>query len=313
MIKPTNATVILLALLLVAGMIVSPVCATTYTPINNVVVYETDNVVFDQVYNVSYDASLDGMRVSLLSFTIPSDSKVDFTLYYGNGSTVSGYSENHHINFLQTSTTVNLNGVSNEYTYIDTQPFYDFNFAGYAEARDSNDILNTTAAHGFLVYSLNYGALDNDLAVFFEVPNPSQNTIFKVEASCTKPFMMEVRTGQFADVAKGASKNLLEIAWEWINLAIALGGTILAFLVGDPIFSGGVYWWIKFFFIDNLILVIVMYFAVTMAYSAITSRGNVFRFYKSFFGYQRALYQFIISLWETFVNILASFRGIFRL
>lgn len=300
-----NPGILILFTVLMAGLVILPAGAATYTPTNNIVIYETREIPFLQVYSLSYDASADNERVSLVSFTIPSDSQVDFTLYYGNGSTVTGSSENHHINLLQTSSTVTLGGVSKEYTYIDTQPFYDFNFAGYAEERDILDPLNQTARTGFLVYSINYGALDNDLAVFFEVPNPAINTIYRVDASSTKQFDMWVRVGAAADVSGGVSKDILEIAWEWINSAIALSSFVLDLVLA-------LFAWLKFFFVDNLLMTVALYLSITMAYSACTAK-NIFTFFGKFFNDQRKLFEFILGLWKSLIEILASFRGIFRI
>jgi hypothetical protein len=300
--------IILLAVLLVAGMMISPVSAAKYT-LTNMPLYAKTNVDYKGVYNMSHNAAKDGMKIALIQFTIPTESQVDFTIYYGNDSTVSGFSENHKIIdawlVSQTVSTVNLNGVSKEYTFIDTQPFYDFNFAGYAVNRDSLDFTNTTAPGGFLIYSLNYGAGDNDLAVFYEVPNPALNTIYRVDASCSKPFDMFVTMGSPADVAGGVSKSPLDMAWEWINYAIGLGFFVFGFVTG-------LFTWLKFFFIDNLVMTVSLYLAITMAYSAATSK-NIFRFFGKFFNDQRKLFEFIFGLWRVLIEIIASFRGIFRI
>lgn len=300
--------IVLLALLLVAGMIVSPVSAGKYT-LTNMPLYEKTNVNYLAVYNMSHDATKDGMKIALMQFTIPTESRVDFTIYYGNGSSVSGYSENHKIIdawlVSQTVATVSLDGTSKEYTYIDTQPFYDFNLAGYAVERDTLDFTNTTAPAGFLVYSLNYGALDNDLAVFYEVDNPAINTIYQIDASCTKPFDMFVTMGSPADVAGGVSKGPIDELWAWLNYALGIASFVFGFVTG-------LFGWIKFFFIDNLLMTVSLYLAITMAYAAATSR-NIFMFYRKFFNDQRKLFEFIFGLWRVLIEIISSFRGIFRI
>jgi hypothetical protein len=297
--KRKGHIVVLLAFLVLLGMIACPVYAAEYSP-TNIPLYNKTDVTLEQVYNVSHDASAAGLKIAMVRYTIPAESQVDFTLYYGNGTTVSGYSENHHINPLQTSSSVSLGGTTKEYTYIDTQPFYDYNLVGYAKSN------NETAITGFMVYSLNYGALDNDLAVFYPVSNIGQNTIYKIEASCTKPFDIFITDASPADVAGGASKNPIDVAWEWINFALSIAGFVLGFALA-------ILAWIKFLFIDNLLLVVALYISVTMAYSAMTCNGNVFKFYKNFFKFQRSLLTFIMELWNVFITIIATFRGIFRI
>lgn len=289
--------IILLGILAIAVLGI-PVSAAEYT-LTNMPLYEKVQTDFSAVRNLSYDASTDGKRIALIQFTIPAESQVDFTIYYGDGSTVAGSSENHHLDILRTSSTVTLGGDSKTYSYIDTQPYYDFNLAGYAKDATDNNIT------GFLVYSLNYGALDNDLAAFYQVDNIGLNTIYRIDATGTKPFDMFITSAAPDVVAGGASKSILETAQEWINFAIGLASFALGFVMG--LFS-----WIKFFFIDNLVMTISLYLAITMAYAAATSK-NIFMFYRKFFNDQRKLFEFIFGLWRVLIEIISSFRGIFRI
>ena len=65
---------------------------------------------------------------------------------------------------------------------------------------------------------------------------------------------------------------MLDIACpEWINFAIAIAGLVFGFVLM-------IVGLIKFFFIDNLLLVVALWLGVTMAYSAISTR-NIFQFY----------------------------------
>lgn len=287
-----------MAFLVLVGVIVSPVCAAEYV-LTNMPLYEKVQTDFTGVWNLSYDASTDGKRIALIQFTIPSESEVDFTIYYGDGETVTGSSENHHLDLLRTSSTVTLGGDSKTYDFIDTQPFYDFNLAGYAKDAADNNVT------GFLVYSLNYGALDNDLAAFYQVDNIGLNTIYRIDAVGTKPFDMFITSADPAVVAGGASKSILEVAQEWINFALHLGEFALGFVLS-------LFAWIKFFFIDNLMLTVSLYLSITMAYAAATSK-NIFMFYRKFFNDQRKLFEFIFGLWRTLIEIISSFRGIFRI
>lgn len=311
--KMTNTKALLLAFLIVLGMIVSPVCAAasyTLTGFQEIDVFDVQKEMYNDVRNITFDKSNEDKAITLIHFKAPMDHTVSFTIYYGAGNSVSGSAStawNTTLLPLHTTTsTITFDGVTKEYSYLDTNPEFDYFLSGYA--KDNN--ANTT---GIIVYNAGYGGFDNDLAVFKEVPNIAGNLIYRVDMSSDIEFDADISYGTASEVAKSVSKTILDVGWEWINLAIAMAGFVLAFLVGDPWFSGGVFWWLKFFFIDNLMLVVILYFAVTMAYSAMTSRGDIFKFYRTFIRYQKSMYQFIISLWETFINILATFRGIFRL
>ena len=289
-----------LAVMMVVCMIASPVMATSYTITGLPILYKDKlNTNYEGVSVVSHDASETGRKIALIQFTIPAESTVSFTLYYGNDSSVSGSSENHHINLAQTESTVVLGGDSMTYTYIDSQPFYDFNLAGYA--RDTND----SSRNGFLIYSLNYGSLDNNLAAFYQVSNPSLNTIYKITATGTKNFDMYITDANPADVAGGVSKGILDVIADWVNFAISIA--FLVYYVATELL-----YWLKFFFYDNIGLTVALYLSISMAYAASTSK-DIFTFFKKFFNDQRKMFEFILSMWRTLVEVVATFRGIFRI
>lgn len=297
--KPRIAS--LMAVLIVVGLIVSPVCAENeYSLTNNFFLFKsTQNIDQYGVTDIDHNALNNKMRISLVKFRIPKDSKVDFTIYYGNDSTVSGYIENRPINALQNTETYSIGSDTQSYTFWDAE-YEDVALAGYAKTN------NETPETGFLVYSNEYGALDNSLAVFHPVPNISRNTIYRITATGTKPFDVMITDGTPQDVAGDSSKTILDISWDWINFGIEVSVFVLGFVIS-------IFVWIKFLFIDNLLLIVALYISVSMAYSAMMCRGDVFRFYRSFFKFQRSFMNFIIELWNYFIAIISSFIGIFRI
>jgi hypothetical protein len=71
--------------------------------------------------------------------------------------------------------------------------------------------------------------------------------------------------------------------------------------------------WLKFFFIDNGFLIIVLYIAVTMAFAARKARGRIDVFFKTFFSDQKKLFSFIMELWRMLIETIGTIRGWFRL
>jgi hypothetical protein len=297
----TNARVILLALLLLGGMIVSPISAAEYSstllPQANTTSYYGENVL-----SWSHDADQLGQKVALIYFTVPAGSTVDFTLYYGNQSSVSGSMANTPIGVWTvmggyTLASVEINGVTDSYAYWDLNQFYDIEVTGYA--RQSNN----TEVTGFLVSSDAYGIGDNDLASFFAVPDLQRNLIYKIEATGTQPFKIEVVDAPVRDVAENVAHTPLEGLNDWLNVAMQVGGAVKDFILS-------IFWLIKFFFIDNLLLIIALWISVSMAYSAMSTR-DIFQFYRKFFKLQKALLDFIVSLWNTLVQIVGTMVQIF--
>lgn len=300
--KTKATSLILLAVLLLAGMIVSPPVAAVEYHSTTFPSYNTTTIYGEYVTTFDHDAAAENMRIALIYFKTPQDGRIDFTLYYGNGSTVAGYIENHRLPWLEawrTEVTVSLNGVTDSYTYGDLNQFYESEFSGYAK----ND--NETPASGFLLASTEYGFLDNDLAVFFEVPQLQRNLITRVVVTGEEPFNIEVVDGSPADVAEGVKRSTFETIQDWLDFAFNLGGTLVGFLLG-------VLFFLKFLFVDNLLLIIALYISVSMAYAATTSK-NIFQFYRNFFKMQRSLITFMIEIWNYLVQIISAFRGIFRI
>lgn len=302
--KHTNAKAILLAVVLVLGAIVSPVSA-VYTTTGDFAV-NTDRQVFTNVYNVSYNVAGLNHRINLIQFSVDTGQYVNFTLFYGANLIVVGSAENHLtgvgicIGLVPcpiTQSTITLNGVSKSYSYGDAQPFFDYNMAGYA--RDGGNVT------GFLVYSPSYGTFDNDLAVFYPVSNIASNLIYRIDISGPQTFTISIDHGASADVAANVNKSWLDVMWEWLNLAISL-----TLFVKDTAIS--LFYWLKFFFWDNLSMTVALYISISMAYSANTAK-DIFTFLKKFFNDQKKLFEFILSLWTTLVNLIAQFRSIFHL
>ena len=62
-------------------------------------------------------------------------------------------------------------------------------------------------------------------------------------------------------------------------------------------------WWLKFLFIDNIILTVCLYVTGSMAYTILTSR-SIFKFYERWFKQQKALFEFISNGFNTTLQIV---------
>lgn len=74
------------------------------------------------------------------------------------------------------------------------------------------------------------------------------------------------------------------------------------------IFFGAIYW-LKFLFVDHILLTTSLYFAGSMAYAINTSR-NIFTFYKTFFRQQRAMFEFIVNMSSGVISLVAQIGGL---
>jgi hypothetical protein len=294
--KHNHAKAILLALLLVLGMIVSPVSALGYQitaePLGGVM-----NLVPGRPTNLSIDVSAKGDAIQRITMDIPTGTVLNFTLFYGNANTVSGWMVYTNDGFFTQYSEVAIGGDAQGYSYWGIEEAGRIDIIGYAR----NYTTETEYTSGIMVYD----ALRvwTDHMAYYPVSGSSLIAIYKFEYTSTRPVVVNYYTNTRANVEKAARTTLLGAGSEWIALAQKYAGSTVAFIVG-------LFWILKFFFIDNLLLVIALWISVSMAYSAITS-PNIWGFYKKFFKTQKALLDFILFLWTTFWSILNYLVQIF--
>jgi putative sterol carrier protein len=304
--KHNHAKAILLALLLVLGMIVSPVSALGYQitaePLGGNI-----NLVQGKVSNLSIDVSQKGDAVQRISVDIATGTIVNYTLTYGSGSTVSGWMEYRNSTdcadllffydgFCQYSG-VAIDTDIQGYSYRGYQEIGRIDIIGYAR----NWTSDKEYTKGIIIYDTVFGISERKAMAYYI--KGEAGSIYKFQISTNKPVAVAYYTNTKANVDKAADTTPGEAGNEWLSLALKYAGSAVAFIAG-------LFWILKFFFIDNLLLIIALWISVSMAYSAITS-PNIWGFYKKFFKTQKALLDFILSLWTTLWSILNYLVQIF--
>ena len=301
-------TITIIPIILCLVLLICPASA-TYTITGDIpgipILNEAVKDEYVQVMAINYSAIEVGHAINLIHFKVPSGSYVNFTLFYGTGSVVSGSAENHIVSitpYLVTPTTqahIDLNGINSDYTYWDTNPWWDYNLAGYA--RDDNT--NTT---GFIAYHAGYGTYDDTLAVFMPVNNIGSNLIYAVTLTGTEPFDCDISHAEYASVSQGVSKTAWEAAGDWLQFGLE----ILSFIYG---MIQSMFYWLKFFFVDHLVMTIALYLTLTMAFAARAARGNIAKFLRAWFKDQVALVKFILEMWRFLMETIGTVRGWFRI
>jgi len=304
--KPTSTKALLLALLLVLGMFVSPVSALGYEIVEGPPPGWDFGSSVEQVYDLTVDLSTDGNALRTVRVDIPTDTSVNFTLWYGSGESVSGWMEykqatdcwgwfpGEWCQYSGVSIGTDVDGSSNR----GAQEIGRIDITTYARNWTSDHDYST----GFLVWDTTYRLPEGHQA-YFAIPNGTDNIVYKFNVVSTNPVSIgwEYNTRDKINVWVKTTPG--DIANDWITLAKRHADAAIGF-----IFSIG--WIIKFFFIDNLLLIIALWISVSMAYAAISS-ANIFIFYKKFFGLQRALVDFIITLWRVLWEIINYLVQIF--
>lgn len=290
----------LIALILVA-LIISPVFAKiviTAEPVGDT----PEVVAVSGVTTYDYDPSVEGRAIQRISLDVPSGTTVDFTLTYGSGSTVTGTLHYYNDGFYQQTSDITLGPESSSYTYVGLQEIGRIYISGYAKNETEPGVYSDP---GFVVFGSTAGlSLINNDFVYYQVTGDP--IIYKLSLTSTDPISVAVYTNPRNVVAGVVSKSFFDVANDWVEYALSIGATILE--VSQTAFK-----WIKFFFIDHLDVTVGLYLAGSLAFSARTCRGNPIRMLRQFFKDQVGLFRFILDLWGKLIEIIANFRGIFRI
>jgi len=308
--KNTRTKALLLAYLIVLGMIVSPVLANSYEITAEPLGGELHGSL-GKFSSYTVDGTGKDLAIQRISVDVPTGATVNYTLWYGNGQTVSGW-----MIYRNSTDCVDLlsfydgwcqySGVAistdvQGYSYRGAQEFGRVDIVGYGR----NWTTSTTYDTGFIIYDSVFGVSERRIMAFYPVTSLSDNIIYKFRIDATKPVAIGWYTNTRANVGKAATTTVLEATNEWITMVLSWVSTIKEFAIQT-------FYWLKFFLWDNLVLTIVLYIGITGAV-AFNQSKDIFAALKKFFGYQRGLYNFILSMWQALIDIVATFRGIFRI
>jgi hypothetical protein len=292
---------LLLALLVLGVVIVSPASA-YYSRMDIEGRYSTDPGViettrYDATTSISFTPN--GTAVYGINLVQKYGARTDFILYYGEGQSVSGYTEYKYSSIGWSQRVLSINGETVSESFLDVIPSNDEEIISYATNMSDND---QVISSGFLIH---HRAVFNPLESYFEVTDFDNNLITGVDITSTDALDVVVLTAPYDIVRKNAdatSVGFLGVAGDWMNFAWQTATFMLGFFIS-------VFAWIKFLFVDNLLLIVGLWIGVTMAYSALTS-ANIFVFYKRFFGYQRALLTFMMEMWNYLIMMAVAVKTI---
>ena len=290
--KPLILFVLILALVVPASAI-----SITAEPLG------VESTTYQDTYSLSYDGTSEGVGIQRIGIDAPTNTTVSFTLTYGNGDTVTGSVAYHNDGFYSQVSEIDLGGVTSTYEYYGIEQMGRFYVAGYA----TNESTTTgQTVPGIVLYGSSFGlsAMMSDY-VFYETGTDSDGVIYAITLTSNKPIDVVVMTNPRGEVASAKTKTFLEVVNEWVVFA-----TSIASFVYETVVT--LLYWLKFFFWDNLGLTVALYICITAAV-AFNQSKDVFAAIQKFFRYQRSLYEFILSLWKMLVELIGTFRGIFRI
>jgi hypothetical protein len=284
-------------IIMVLGILIVPVSAIKVTAEPFGAEFTTTKA----VSSLTYDGTSQGLAIQRIGIDAPTGSHVDFTITYGNGDTVTGSAEYTNDGFYQQNSEIVFGGVTSDYHYVGIEEMGRFYVTGYA----INDTA-TPEVPGLVMFGSSYGAslLNSDL-VFYPTNPGSDGVMYKVVITSNRPVDITIYTNPRGEVSTAISKSFIDTLNEWVNFALQIGATIYELVYQ-------IFYWLKFFFWDNLLMTIAIYIALTGAI-AMNQSKDVFAAIGKFFKYQKTLFEFIIGMWQKLIELIGTFRGIFRI
>lgn len=234
-------------------------------------------------YTTSYTAPAD-QAVWGIDFDAPYGSTGDITLNLEDGSTVSGSWS--YTGVLPIVADMALEDQTSTYYYMTPLP-----------APLKIGVWNGDNQTDIRVIKLGYGQTKAWNNVLWFPINRSPTIGYTIVSSQPITVVNELRD---RDEIRGqltpfTGDSILDILWEQANTLFS-------------IFLGAAYW-LKFLFVDHIILTVSLYFSGSMAYAILTSK-NIFIFYKTFFRQQKAMFEFIVYMAEAAISIAAQLGGL---
>ena len=248
-------------------------------------------------------SSLQRNAIQRITADVPSGSIVSYTIWYGNGSTLSGQMIYNPVSstfcgdltglsgFCQYSS-VSIGSSKASHYYVGVQEAGRLEIVGYGRNEDTQERL-------FIIYDLAALPiplhLPGDALAYTPVPS---GVIYKFTLSSNKPMTsVNYYTNTMANVDTASRTSLLDVLKEWAGLLIQIKDTVIA-----------VFWFfydLAVFMWDNIYLIVALYFGLTGA-MAVNQSKDIFAAIKKWFGYQRSLVNFILGLWDMVVGLITK-------
>lgn len=310
-----------LFVLLMLVMIAVPASAATYE-ITAEPLGGTINIGPSHVTDYTIDVSkLQRNAIQRIGIDIPTGTSLTYTIWYGNGSVLTGHMTYNPAPGMCSDTALVGSGwcqfsevaigssTANHY-YVGAQEIGRIDIIGYG--RDTTDPV--APVRGFLIYDSSFGVsnvgvteritntlsggkISSDAIAFQAVPS---GVIYKFQIQSNKPVTgIAYYTNTKANVETASNTSLLDILdkiWQVLN---QIKDTVIdVFWFGYYLFE---------FIWDNLFLIVPLYFALTGVMALQQSRYEIFKAITTWFRFQRSLLTFILGLIDTLIGLLSKF------
>lgn len=143
------------------------------------------------------------------------------------------------------------------------------------------------------------GAFNNANVEKYGVTSPIIGFMFAADSEVTYKYTEDKRDTVAGNLGGQNVGQIMDIIYSTLAAAIT-------FLIDLG-------YWLKFFFVDNLTMILALFLAVPMAFAAKNSRGNPEKFLRQYFKTLRGFFEFIFQVWRLLLESIGTVRGWFRI
>lgn len=223
-------------------------------------------------------SGLEKDAIQRISVDIPSDTTVDYTIWYGNGASLSGQMiyepsaggciPTPFVPLLPTvgcqRSYVSIGSASSDVIFFGTSIVGRIDIVGYGREMTDPD----NPVYGYVVYDTTAGLhMPGDAAAFTPV---STGVIYKFELTSTKQLTgVSYYTNTRANVQRAAKTSIIDAIKEFADILLKIKDTIIE-----------VFWFfydVAKFIWDNLTMIIAFYFSITGAISIYNAKGKIWK------------------------------------
>lgn len=241
-------------------------------------------------------SSLQRNAVQRITVDVQTGSTIDYTLWYGNGTTISGQLIYQSaagmcgLSPLCQYSSVSIGGNMDDHYYVGLEEIGRIDIVGYGRNEDTSERV-------FIIYDSTMGLhIPGDAMAFYPVPS---GVIYKFSFSSTKPMTsLNYYTNTRENVDKASNTSLLDVFTDWWNIINQIKETLIR-----------VFWFFYYgfqFFWDNILLIMAMYLAITGAMAANGSK-DIFTAIAKFFKYQQKLLEFLLNFIDRVISLISRF------
>jgi hypothetical protein len=249
-----------------------------------------------------------GKAITALTIKSNVDTTGNIVFNFNNGSSISGswsyVTTADYFNFVQVKHgSVTVGGLTDENDYVTAGDFYTF---------------ITLPGHDFNYYNftgnkvvMQGGQYQGAYDILARTDAPYSGAISFTLSSDTQvdygtPELTDLKTLNY-----NLGKTLIDEGNDgWLSSIMQFAYQVFPEVIS---FIGELIYWLKFFFIDNLALILALFLSVPMAFAAKNSRGNPERFMRQYFKTLRGFFEFIFQVWrlltETIGTVIGWFKG----